>query len=66
MVKIREDWLTVEDGTQLYTKTWEVSQYNFRLFGRISYVAGILAKIPYGFLLSGALYMTVHKIQSLL
>jgi len=24
MVKVTEDWLTVEDGTKLYTKTWEV------------------------------------------
>jgi hypothetical protein len=35
MVKITEDWLTVEDGTKLYTKTWEVGQYKvsfIRLF----------------------------------
>jgi hypothetical protein len=26
MVKITEGWITVQDGTKLYTKTWEVSQ----------------------------------------
>jgi len=27
MVKITEGWITVQDGTKLYTKTWEVSQF---------------------------------------
>ena len=26
MVKITEGWITVQDGTKLYTKSWEVSQ----------------------------------------
>jgi hypothetical protein len=26
MVKVTENWLTVEDGTKLYTKTWEVGR----------------------------------------
>ena len=26
MVKITEGWIAVQDGTKLYTKTWEVSQ----------------------------------------
>ena len=28
MVKVSEDWLTVDDGTKLYTKKWEVGQHS--------------------------------------
>ena len=37
MVKITEGWITVQDGTKLYTKTWEVSQSRIFITQNVDY-----------------------------
>ena len=63
MVKITEGWITVQDGTKLYTKTWEVSQSRIFITQNVGYLSDRpLPTTSFGFVVHklNALFLTLY------